>query len=111
DDSFAYAPPFLLYGNTLFAAGDHTIYALNRTGGRLLWKAPAPARTLLIDRAEQPLLIAAGAPGLQAFDVQSGRVAWSFDGRPGAGRGGASATRCDQARISAANDAVDPSCH
>ncbi len=109
DDSFAYAPPFLLYGNTLFAAGDHTIYALNRTGGRLLWKVSAPARTLLIERgAEQSLLIAASASGLQAFNVQSGRVAWSFDGRPGGAGGSASATGAQfyQAAISTTNDVV-----
>ncbi len=108
DDSFAYAPPFLLYGNTLFAAGDHTIYALDRTGGRLLWKVSAPVRTLLIDSAEQPLLIAAGAAGLQAFDGRSGKVVWSFYGRPAAAGGSASLTGAQfyQAAIPTTNDVV-----
>jgi outer membrane protein assembly factor BamB len=109
DDSFNAAPPFLLYGNTLFVAGDHTIYALDRAGGSLLWKAAAPARTLLIEQAGRPVLIAAGATGLRAFDAQSGAPAWTFDGHPG----GAAAVRAYltdaqfyQASLSATNDVV-----
>ena len=82
DDTLNYAPPLLLAGDTLYVAGDHTIFALNRVSGILLWAAAAPARTLLFEQGSQPTLIAAGASGLRAFDAQSGALAWSLTGQP-----------------------------
>ena len=82
DDTLNDAPPMLLYDGTVYIAGDHTIYALNGVNGSLLWQAATPARTLLIEQARHPLLIAAGATGLTAFDAQSGIVAWVFSGHP-----------------------------
>lgn len=77
-DTLNYAPPFLLYNNLLFVAGDHTLYALNSSNGQVMWKAPAPTRTLLITRAG--LLVSVGAAGIRAFDPRSGQVEWAFDG-------------------------------
>src|SRR5947209_7774438 len=48
DDTLAYAPPLLLYGDTVFVAGDHTLYALNTATGVILWKAVSTTRTLLM---------------------------------------------------------------
>ena len=84
DDTLNYAPPLLLMGDTLYVAGDHTLYALNTTSGGIHWKAAGAARTLLFNQAQQPALIAAGASGLTAFDAQNGNVLWSFKGQPGA---------------------------
>lgn len=77
-DTLNYAPPFLLHNNLLFVAGDRTLYALNSSNGQVVWKTLAPTRTLLITRTG--LLVSVGASGIQAFDPQSGQVAWGFDG-------------------------------
>jgi outer membrane protein assembly factor BamB len=84
-DSFHFTPPMLFENDTLYVAGDHTLYALNSADGSLRWQAALPARTLLLDQGgSRPLLIAAGASGLTAFDAQTGVIAWSFSAYPGA---------------------------
>lgn len=82
DDTLDYAPPLLLMDNTLYVAGDHTIYALNSNTGGIRWKAAVVARTLLSSAAHTPALIAVGADGLMAFDARRGGVLWSFKGQP-----------------------------
>lgn len=82
DDTLNYAPPVLLMGDTLYVAGDHTLYALNTTTGGTHWKISIPARTLLYSQAHAPALITVGAFGLTAFDPQSGNLLWSFNGQP-----------------------------
>lgn len=84
DDTLNYAPPVLLAGDTLYVAGDHTLYALNIITGGTHWKIATPARTLLYSQANAPALIAVGASGLAAFDAQSGNPLWSFNGQPDA---------------------------
>ncbi len=107
DDTLAYAPPLLLYGDTVFVAGDHTLYALNTTTGVILWKAASPTRTLLIAYAAQPLLIAVGAPGLMAFDPATGRSIWSFNGQPNvADNATLTAAQFYQASISNTNNVI-----
>ncbi|HEV2579619.1 MAG TPA: PQQ-binding-like beta-propeller repeat protein, partial [Ktedonobacteraceae bacterium] len=84
-DSFDFAPPMLVSADTLYVAGDHTLYALDSANGGPRWHVALPARTLLLDQqGARPLLIAAGASGLTALDAQSGVVAWSFSGYAGA---------------------------
>ncbi len=82
DDTLRYAAPFLLYDNMLYIAGDHTLYALDRADGTLLWKAARPARTLLMFTNTQPLLLVVGPQGLAALNAFSGAVAWSYNGLP-----------------------------
>jgi outer membrane protein assembly factor BamB len=82
DDTLNYAPPVLLMGDTLYVAGDHTLYALNTITGGTHWKIAIPARTLLSSQANAPAIIAVGASGLAAFDAQSGALLWSFNGQP-----------------------------
>ncbi len=82
DDTLRYAAPFLLYDNMLYVAGDHTLYALNRADGTLLWKAARPVRTLLMFTDTQPLLLVAGSQGLAALNAFSGAIAWSYNGLP-----------------------------
>ena len=82
EDTLNYAPPVLLMGDTLYVAGDHTLYALNTTTGGTHWKVAMPARTLLYSQANAPAIIAVGASGLAAFDAQSGTLLWSFNGQP-----------------------------
>lgn len=84
EDTLNYAPPMVLSGDVLLVASDHNIYALNRTDGSLLWKKPGPARTLLLlNKGEHPLLVAAGAQGLTAFDADTGALVWVFHGETG----------------------------
>ncbi len=82
DDTLKYTAPFLLYGHTLYIAADHTLYALNGSDGRLLWKVERPTRTLLMLIEEQPLLLSAGSLGLAALNASTGATAWSFSGQP-----------------------------
>ncbi len=82
DDTLEYAAPFLLNGNTLFIAADHTLYALNKVDGTLLWKVDRPVRTLLMDTTEQSLLVVAGSQGLAALNASTGAIAWAYDGQP-----------------------------
>ncbi len=82
DDTLEYAAPFLLYGNRLYVAADHTLYALDKADGALLWKADRPARTLLMFTKEQPLLLAAGPQGLTALNASTGAITWSYNGQP-----------------------------
>ena len=82
DDTLEYAAPFLLNANTLFIAADHTLYALNKVDGTLLWKADRPVRTLLMDTTEQSLLVVAGSQGLAALNASTGAIAWAYDGQP-----------------------------
>ncbi len=83
EDTLNYAPPVLLMGDTLYVAGDHTLYALNTSTGGTRWKIAMPARTLLsTSQANAQALIAVGASGLAAFDAQSGALLWSFNGQP-----------------------------
>ncbi len=81
-DTLNYAPPLLLMGDTLYVAGDHTLYALNTITGGTHWKVAMAARTLLFSSANAPAIIAVGAAGLEAFDPQSGTLLWSFNGQP-----------------------------
>ena len=81
EDTLNYAPPVLLMGDTLYVAGDHTLYALNSTTGGTHWKIAMPARTLLASQANAPAIIAVGPTGLAAFDAQSGNPLWSFNGQ------------------------------
>src|SRR6266849_2642243 len=82
DDTLKYAAPFLFYGNTLYIAADHTLYALNGTDGRQLWKVDRPTRTLLMLTERQPLLLSARSQGLAALSATTGAIAWSFSGQP-----------------------------
>lgn len=82
DDTLNYAPPVLLAGDTLYVAGDHTLYALNAITGGTHWKIAMPARTLLYSQAGSPALITAGPSGLAAFDPQTGNLLWAFNGQP-----------------------------
>ncbi len=83
NDTFAYAPPPVLAGNTLYFAADHQIYALDRTNGHVLWHTFFPTRTLLVTHDGR--LIAAGAQGIVAFGATSGTPLWTFSGQsPGA---------------------------
>jgi outer membrane protein assembly factor BamB len=82
NDTCAYAAPFLLYGNMLYIAADHTLSALNSADGTLLWQINRPARTLLILAQGQPLLLAAGSQGLAALSPFTGAIVWSFSGQP-----------------------------
>src|SRR5260370_2975861 len=82
DDTLSYAAPFLCYGNTLYIAADHTLYALNGTDGRQLWKVDRPTRTLLMLTESHPLLLSEGSQGLAAFSATTGAIAWSFSGQP-----------------------------
>jgi outer membrane protein assembly factor BamB len=84
EDALNYAPPMILSGDAVLIASDHNIYALNRADGSLLWKKPGPARTLLLlNKGEHPMLVAAGAEGLTAFDAATGAQVWSFHGETG----------------------------
>ncbi len=82
DDTLEYAAPFLLYDNMLYIAADHTLYALDRADGTLLWKAERPTRTLLMFTEGQPLLLVAGSQGLAAMNAFTGAIAWSYNGQP-----------------------------
>jgi outer membrane protein assembly factor BamB len=82
DDTLEYAAPFLLYGNTLYIAADHSLYALDRSDGTLLWKADRPTRTLLMFRGTKPLLLAAGPQGLAALNAYTGAIVWTYNGLP-----------------------------
>ncbi len=82
DTTLNYAPPVLLMGDTLYVAGDHTLYALNTGTGGTRWKIAMPARTLLASQAKAPAIIAVGASGLAAFEARSGALLWSFKGQP-----------------------------
>ncbi len=82
DDTLNYAPPVVLAGDTLYVAGDHTLYALNAITGRTHWKVAIPARALLYRQGRSAALIAAGASGLAAFNPQNGHRLWSFNGQP-----------------------------
>ncbi len=81
-DTLAYAPPFLLTGDTLYIASDHTIYALNKQNGSVRWHTSDVARTLLMNDATQGQLLAVGAQGVSAFDTTSGTRLWTFTGQP-----------------------------
>lgn len=83
DDTLNYAPPALLAGDTLYVAGDSTLYALNTITGGTHWKAVMPARALIFSQGSSPALIAVGASGLAAFDPQNGNRLWAFNGQPG----------------------------
>jgi outer membrane protein assembly factor BamB len=82
NDTLNYAPPMLLMGDTLYVAGDHTLYALNTITGGTHWKVATPARTLLYSQTNSPAIIAVGASGLAAFDPQNSNLLWSFNGQP-----------------------------
>ena len=82
DDTLNYAPPLLLAGDTLYVAGDSTLYALNTITGGTHWKVAMPARSLLYSQGSSPALIAAGASGMAAFDPQNGNLLWTFNGQP-----------------------------
>src|SRR6266487_886235 len=82
DDTLEYAAPFLLYDKMLYIAADHTLYALDRADGRLLWKADRPIRTLLMFTDTQPLLLVAGAQGLAALNAYTGAIVWTYNGLP-----------------------------
>ncbi len=92
DDTLNYAPPLLVAGEIVYVAGDHTVYALNRATGSLLWKADAPSRTLLFDQGSHPELIAVSASGLTAFDANTGAIDWTFHGQPPRSTGGSGDT-------------------
>lgn len=108
DDTFDYAPPFVLDGERLYVAGDHLLYALDRSDGSVLWKAFCPARTLLLENDGQPLLVAAGASGLTAFDPATGKLAWLFKGLPRDAAQAASLTPAQfyQAAVSRAHNVI-----
>src|SRR2546423_11981495 len=57
DDTLAYAPPLLLYGDTVFVAAHHTTYPLKTATRGILWETVPPTRKLLNAYAAQPLLI------------------------------------------------------
>lgn len=82
DDTLNYAPPLLLAGDTLYVAGDSTLYALNTITGGTHWKVAMPARSLLYSQGSPGALIAVGAAGMAAFDPQNGNRLWAFNGRP-----------------------------
>lgn len=82
DDTLEYAAPFLIYDKMLYIAADHTLYALDRADGTLLWKADRPARTLLMFAGTQPLLLVAGSQGLAALNAYTGAIAWTYNGLP-----------------------------
>ncbi len=82
DDTLNYAPPVLLTGDTLYVAGDTTLYALNTITGGTHWKVAMPVRSLLYSQGSSPALIAAGPSGLAAFDPQNGNLLWAFNGQP-----------------------------
>lgn len=86
DDTFNYAPPWLVYNHTLYMAGDHYLYALNSLDGSVLWRILRPSRTLLLHRGtdNQPFLVTAGVQGLAALNPATGAVFWSFGGQRGA---------------------------
>ena len=110
DDTFKYAAPFLLNGNTLYIAGDHTIYALNSADGNLLWRVGLASRTLLALNQGRPLLVAAGAQGLIALNASTGAIAWSFSGQPQNTQGTANEmlmpAQFYQASIASTNDVI-----
>jgi outer membrane protein assembly factor BamB len=82
DDTLEYAAPFLLYGNMLYIAADHTLYALDKSDGTLLWKADRPTRTMLMFKDTQPLLLVAGSQGLAALNAYTGAIVWTYNGLP-----------------------------
>ncbi len=82
DDTLEYAAPFLLFGKMLYIAADHTLYALDRTNGTLLWKADRPTRTLLMFTDTHPLLLVAGPQGLAALNAYTSAIVWTYNGLP-----------------------------
>ena len=82
-DTLAYAPPFVVDGETLYIASDSTIFALNIRDGSVQWKQPYAARTLLVENVgQQHLLLALSSQGIQALQSTTGKVVWSFYGDP-----------------------------
>ncbi len=109
DDTLNYAPPLLMYGNLLYIAADHVLYALNQASGLVQWQAQMPARTLLMNSVGQPQLIAVGANGIQSLDPLNGHPSWSFDGHPNAAASnGASLTNAQfyEAGLSSASQVI-----
>ncbi len=81
DDTLDYAPPLVLDDGTLYVASDHKVYALNSSDGSLRWEKTYVARTLLKENEGQiHLLLTVGAQGVHALQVDTGAVAWTFQG-------------------------------